>query len=225
MKDMHYLLPMFPLGTPLLPGRLLPLRIFEPRYVALLRHCLQSESPEFGVVLIERGFEVGGGDQRTMVGTVASILEAVPRPTGDFGVISYGKRRIHILKWLPDDPHPWAQVEDWPDIDHGTIDISDPDGPYQGLVEKICDRAKALLTTIQAGPRELEHLDRLIKSRLDTDPTQLSFALSGLLPFGAADQNRLLRCNGVLERLRTLLELLDDLEAIIQFQQSDDPFI
>jgi len=221
---MNYLLPMFPLGMPLLPGRLLPLRIFEPRYVALLRHCLLQENPEFGVVLIERGFEVGGGDQRTMIGTVASILEAVPRPTGDFGVISFGKRRLRILEWLPDDPHPWARVEDWPDFDQEAIDIADPDALYQGLVTNAVDRARAMFTVIEASSRDFEQLDRLVESRFNTAPTQMTFALAGLLPFGAADQNRLLRCAGVLERLHTLLDLLGDLEAIIQFQQSEDPF-
>ena len=56
-------LPMFPLGTVLLPGAVLPLHVFEPRYRQLVQDCLAGE-PEFGVVLIERGSEVGGGDQR-----------------------------------------------------------------------------------------------------------------------------------------------------------------
>ena len=60
-------LPMFPLGTVLLPGAPLPLQVFEPRYRGLTHDCLAGV-PEFGVVLIERGSEVGGGDVRTNVG-------------------------------------------------------------------------------------------------------------------------------------------------------------
>ncbi|WP_415830929.1 LON peptidase substrate-binding domain-containing protein [Janibacter anophelis] len=56
-------LPMFPLGTVLLPGNPLPLQVFEPRYLAMLRDIAGGDG-RFGVVLIERGFEVGGGDQR-----------------------------------------------------------------------------------------------------------------------------------------------------------------
>ena len=55
--------PMFPLGSVLFPHALLPLRIFEPRYQALLDSCLAGDG-RFGVVLIERGFEVGGGEDR-----------------------------------------------------------------------------------------------------------------------------------------------------------------
>ena len=62
---------MFPLGTPLVPGSLLPLQIFEPRYQQMISDVLESSEPEFGVVLIERGHEVGGGDIRSMAGTVA----------------------------------------------------------------------------------------------------------------------------------------------------------
>lgn len=221
---MEYVLPMFPLGTPLLPGRLLPLRIFEPRYVALLRQCLQQDTPEFGVVLIERGFEVGGGDQRTMIGTVAGILEALPRPTGDFGVISFGRRRFRVVEWLPDDPHPWARVIDWPDPDEGEMDVRDPHGEYRTLVANAVERLRSILDLIDPTARQPEILERLIESVETSAPTQISFALSALAPFGAADQHRLLRCSGVRERLNVMLELFDDLEAIIRFQSSPDPF-
>ena len=65
---------MFPLGTVLLPFAHLPLHIFEPRYRALVKDCLAGDG-EFGVVLIERGHEVGGGDVRFGVGTVARIVQ------------------------------------------------------------------------------------------------------------------------------------------------------
>lgn len=55
-------MPMFPLGTVLLPGAILPLHVFEPRYQQLVRDCLDAPEHEFGVVLIDRGSEVGGGD-------------------------------------------------------------------------------------------------------------------------------------------------------------------
>ena len=66
---------MFPLGAILFPYNVLPLRVFEPRYRMLTHDCLEGNK-EFGVVLIERGFEVGGGDDRFGLGTVARIVQA-----------------------------------------------------------------------------------------------------------------------------------------------------
>ena len=63
-------MPMFPLGTVLFPHAVLPLHVFEERYRALTETCLRGDG-RFGVVLIERGSEVGGGDVRFGVGTVA----------------------------------------------------------------------------------------------------------------------------------------------------------
>src|SRR5438445_558196 len=101
---------MFPLGTVLVPHAHLPLHIFEPRYRALTRDCLAGEG-EFGVVLIERGSEVGGGDVRFGVGTVASIVQAVELPDGRWLLDALGTTRIRILRWLPEDPYPQAEVE------------------------------------------------------------------------------------------------------------------
>ncbi len=66
---------MFPLGTVLFPSMVLPLHVFEPRYRQLTLECIEAER-EFGVVLIARGSEVGGGDQRRSVGTLARIVQA-----------------------------------------------------------------------------------------------------------------------------------------------------
>src|SRR5438270_10838595 len=82
-------LPMFPLGTVLLPFAHLPLHIFEPRYRALVKDCLAGDG-EFGVVLIERGHEVGGGDVRFGVGTVAHIVQTAELPDGR-GLVRAGR--------------------------------------------------------------------------------------------------------------------------------------
>ena len=105
---------MFPLGTVLLPSLLLPLHVFEPRYRTLVDDCVAGDG-EFGVVLIERGSEVGGGDVRTDVGTVARILEVERFDDGRFAVAAVGTRRIRVERWLDDDPYPRAEVHDWPD--------------------------------------------------------------------------------------------------------------
>jgi len=100
-------LPMFPLGTVLFPHAVLPLHIFEERYSALVETCLRGDG-RFGVVLIERGYEVGGGDSRFDVGTVARIVEAARTPDGRYLLATIGTDRLRIKKWLDDDPFPRA---------------------------------------------------------------------------------------------------------------------
>lgn len=108
---------MFPLGNVVLPGELLPLNVFEPRYRRLVLDCLAADVPEFGVVLIERGSEVGGGDVRASVGTVARIVRVVPLGDGRFEVAAVGGHRISVLEWLADDPYPRGDVEAWPEAE------------------------------------------------------------------------------------------------------------
>lgn len=132
-------LPMFPLGTALVPGAVLPLQVFEERYRALVRTCLAGDRC-FGVVLIERGSEVGGGDVRTDVGTRAHIVEAQELPDGRVALLAVGIERIRVRRWLVDAPYPRADVEPWPDEPDpdapdapGPVSEPDPDrpGPYE----------------------------------------------------------------------------------------------
>jgi Lon protease-like protein len=109
---------MFPLGSVLLPGGILPLHVFEPRYRDMVRDCLRADGPpEFGQALISHGWETGGGDDRVMVGTVAQMLQVDAIDEDRYALIAVGTRRITINAWLPDDPYPLADVDDWPDID------------------------------------------------------------------------------------------------------------
>ena len=78
---------MFPLGSVLFPHAALPLHVFEPRYRALVEDCLAGE-PDFGVVLIERGSEVGGGETCFGVGTVTRIVEAGQFPDGRYALVT-----------------------------------------------------------------------------------------------------------------------------------------
>src|SRR4051794_19374446 len=104
-------LPMFPLGTVLFPYATLPLHVFEPRYRMMVRTVLRDDH-EFGVVLIERGSEVGGGEARFEVGTVARIVHAAELDDGRFALTAVGLRRLRVTEWLPDDPYPQAVVEE-----------------------------------------------------------------------------------------------------------------
>ena len=101
---------MFPLSTVLFPNAVMPLHVFEPRYRELTETCLNSDG-RFGVVLIERGKEVGGGDSRFSVGTVARIVEAARTPDGRYLLATVGGERLRVRRWLDDDPYPRAEID------------------------------------------------------------------------------------------------------------------
>jgi Lon protease-like protein len=93
------LTPLFPLGTVLFPGGPLPLRIFETRYVDMVRYCMREKSP-FGVVLIQSGIEVGatGAAQTCAVGTTARIIDFNSQPDGLLGITCVGERKFSVAK-------------------------------------------------------------------------------------------------------------------------------
>jgi Lon protease-like protein len=186
---------MFPLGTVLFPGALLPLHVFEPRYRQLVQDCLAGE-PEFGVVLIDRGHEVGGG-------AVARILEVGELPDGRYLVQSAGVRRLRVRTWLEDAPYPRAEVEDWPDEDASLV--------ASERVAEVANRARrirALASELHdgAGPLEIDIAD---------DPLLASYHLCAVAPIGPDDRYRLLACPGPAERLDRLDELLADAEEVL----------
>ena len=74
--DVPAIVPMFPLGSIVLPGAMLPLQVFEPRYRQLVHDLLQTDDEQvFGTVLIERGHEVGGDDERADIGTLVQVVD------------------------------------------------------------------------------------------------------------------------------------------------------
>jgi Lon protease-like protein len=187
---------MFPLGTVLVPHAHLPLHVFEPRYRALAKHCLAGDG-EFGVVLIERGSEVGGGDVRFDVGTVARIIQAVQLPDGRWLLDTLGTERIRILRWLPDDPYPQAEVEL---LDEGTA------GPEAA---ELRDQVERLLRQVLALQVELGYPAPSATLELDPDPAVAAYQAAILSPAGPMDTQLVLEEPGPAERLRRMLGLLE----------------
>ncbi len=190
---------MFPLGTVLVPGMILPLHVFEPRYRQLVRDCLAGDG-EFGVVLIERGSEVGGGDVRTDAGTVARIVQADQTPDGRFAVAAVGVRRVRVLRWLDDDPYPRAELDDWPDPP--PADGPAPAAAVTAVAARL-RRAAALCAELgePAPPLDLTLAD---------DPTVAGYQATAVAPLGPADKQALLTAPSVPERLDVLARLLDE---------------
>ena len=89
------------------------------------------------MVLIERGHEVGGGDQRVDTGTVARLVEAEQAPDGRWLALFAGTERFRVVEWLPDDPYPQAQVEElpepeWDPADDAVLAAAEDAGPRGG---------------------------------------------------------------------------------------------
>ncbi len=188
---------MFPLGSVLVPSLALPLHVFEPRYRALVQTCLAGDR-EFGVVLIERGSEVGGDDVRSDVGTVARITEAAELPDGRWALGAVGVRRLRVRAWLPDDPYPQADVDDWPDAEAGP---------------ECADRAAAVVARLrQALALAAEAGDAVAPATigLSDDPVLVGHQAAAIAPIGPLDQQRLLRSATPEDRLEALDELLID---------------
>ncbi|NLV79387.1 MAG: ATP-dependent protease [Rhodococcus sp.] len=199
------ILPMFPLGTALLPGAHLPLRVFEPRYQQLVRDCMAApDGPRFGVVLIARGHEVGGGDERTDVGTVARIVVDTELGRGMHTLECIAEERIRVLQWLPDDPYPRAEVESWPDETSGKVDLSSLNvhlGRLYGLLDRLTDGRVAPL------PPDLP-----------SDPGERLFAIARYVPMGEADRQALLEAPGPTERVAVLVDAITSATDLAEWQ-------
>ncbi|MFC4123579.1 LON peptidase substrate-binding domain-containing protein [Nocardia rhizosphaerae] len=204
---------MFPLGAVLLPGEPLSLQIFEPRYVDLVRDCLDgTREPEFGVVLIARGHEVGGGDVRTDVGVVARIIDVVELSGSRFRLRCVGTDRIRVDEWLPDAPYPRADARIWPD----EIGADDTD-----LLADLCKRADRLHTlTAQLARRSGIRRPPPSASleQLPDDPTERSYELAARLPIGPTDRQAALSAPDPHARLESLVTAVDDAIAMMEFR-------
>ena len=198
-------MPMFPLGSVLFPHILLPLHVFEPRYQSLVADCLH-QGQEFGVVLIERGLEVGGGDVRFDVGTVAHIREAAALGGGRWALLGVGTRRLRVVSWLPDDPYPVALVEDLP---QGTL----PAGAHEELAaaETAVRRALALAGELEEAP-----VPSTFELVADLDVAVWQLAASA--PLGPVDQQRLLEVDDPLVRLELLTSLATDASTVLSYR-------
>jgi uncharacterized protein len=184
-------LPMFPLSTVLFPHAVLPLHVFEPRYRALM-HDVMEDSREFGIVRIRSGREVGGGDEREDLGTIARVLQAEELPDGRWVVVTVGTRRVRIEHWLPDAPYPRARVHELAEdgIDGATLTLRD----------EVAARLRRLLALqvelgSDASPSTFD---------LAQDDAVSCWQLAVLAPLDDAEAQRVLATDGWDERLALL---------------------
>jgi Lon protease-like protein len=208
-------LPIFPLGSVLVPTAVLPLHIFEPRYLALMEDLTGAElgtpliTPEFGVVGIERGHEVGGGEVRARVGTVTRLVEAGKFADGRWMVVVVGVGRFRVEEWLPDDPYPLARVED--------LAESTWDGSDTVALTELQDRTRRVLEMAV----EADEVEGPVEVVWSDDPVSAAWQVCALAPIGAFDRQQLLEAAPVSGRLEMLAEQLAGVEEMFAFRRGD----
>ena len=195
-------LPMFPLGSVLLPSTAISLHIFEPRYRVLARRCVDGDG-RLGVVLIERGSEVGGGDVRFDVGTRARIADAAELDDGRWVMAVVGEDRVRVERWLPDDPYPRAVV------------VVCADGAPGETAESRRHELERVLRRVVAAKTELGEPVLEMPPGLSPDPAVATWQAVALAALGPLDAQRVLETDGVDERLDLVLAMLGEEEAVL----------
>lgn len=185
-------IPLFPLGTVLFPGGPLPLRIFETRYIDLVRRCLRDGSG-FGVVLIREGVEAGGPALTFDVGTYARIVDFSQQPDGLLGIRAAGERRFRILERRRErDGLNVADVE-WL-----------PEESSQALPEEFAELGPALDAILTQVGEPFATLER----RLD-DAAWVAGRLAEILPIPPGHKQHCLELDDPVERLRFLRPMFE----------------
>lgn len=196
-------IPMFPLGMVVFPYQVVGLCVFEDRYHAMLRDL--GPERRFGTCLISRGSEVGGGDERTSVGTLMEVLDSQALPSGEVLLRARGVECFKIANWLEDNPYPRARIE-----------------------ERCCDDVSveaALLKSTESAVKALRALrsevfpDEAVSNNLEletSDPWLSAWQLCALTPMPIYDQFKVLALSNPNERLRLVADICCDIYGDFQ---------
>jgi uncharacterized protein len=185
-------LPLFPLNTVLFPGGPLPLRIFETRYLDLVRRCFKTDTG-FGVVLLVEGKEAGGRVTATAaLGTEARIVDFDPLEDGLLGLTCRGQGRIRVLKaWPERDGLNVGEVEDLPP--EPVLAVPEDCAPLVAVLKRVWGEL--------AGPY------RGIEPRFE-DAAWVGHRLAELSTLDVAARQMLLEQDDPVARLRILVPLI-----------------
>jgi Lon protease-like protein len=184
-------IPLFPLNIVLFPDGPLPLRIFETRYVDMVRRCLR-EGRGFGVVLIREGREVGDAETKTYaVGTMAEITDFDQLPDGLLGLSCIGRQRFRIR----------TRSRQTDGLYVGEVELLE-DEPMVALPPRHLRLAELLRTVLP----QLGEVYTDIQMRLD-DAAWVGHRLAEILPIPLAEKQRYLEIDDPVGRLDGLAPL------------------
>ncbi|MEO8132642.1 MAG: LON peptidase substrate-binding domain-containing protein [Betaproteobacteria bacterium] len=184
-------LPIFPLKTVLYPGGLLPLRVFEQRYMDMVKGCLKDEQP-FGICVITAGPEVGGVAQFETIGTLARILSWDMPQLGILNLVTVGGSRFKI-------------------DDHETTEGGLAKANVTLLREEDAASApEAPATLVELLEKLIEKVgeEHFATGRHFDDANWVSYRLAEILPIKLTVKQKLLEVNDSEVRLRVITEFL-----------------
>ena len=185
-------IPLFPLNAVLFPGSTLGLRIFELRYVDMVRECSRTGGG-FGVCLIMEGQEAGEPALPAAIGTLARIVDFDTLPDGLLGISVTGGTRFRVQKTrVRSNGLVIGEVRRWPDEPAVPVPVEFSLLPT--ILERFAEQAGLSWRT---GPRE----------RYD-DASWVGFRLAELLPLGDVERQHLLEITDPLERLAALRDAM-----------------
>lgn len=200
---------MFPLGSVLFPHMPVLLRVFEDRYLVMLSTILQDDPSEFGVALIERGQEVGGGEKRFPLATVAQITQ-LDATEGFVVLVAEGGRRVEVDEWLVDNPYPRASVRVVPELE------------WDDSLQPLRDQAEEAVRRIIALASEFADQTWPSDVALAEDPVAAAWQLAAIAPFGPLDQVKLLQSRSTQALLEGVLECASFTEETLRAPWTDD---
>lgn len=189
---------MFPLNTVLFPGVVVPLRVFEDRYRALVHHLLREPDPArrlFGSVAIREGYEVGdhGAQSLFRVGCRLQLTDVTAHPDGTFDIEAVGRERIRLERLDSSGPFPVGEVTTLP---------TDPAPVAPQIVERALATFHAYRLAV-IGIRGDPH-----PTPLPQDPEFLSWTLAAVAPLPLSDRQTLLETDETALRLTVVADLL-----------------
>jgi uncharacterized protein len=205
-------LPLFPLNTPLVPGLVLPLHIFEPRYREMVEELLarpDEDDREFGIVAVRDGRDVATDGMRALypVGTATVLRQAEQLADGRFDIVTTGSRRFRLIEVDDRQPLLRAQVE-------YLDDVSDP---ADALLAVQVTRRFRLYRGALSGqvPDAVEWEDPDDDADLPDDPTVLSYLVTAAMLLPVDERQGLLAAPTTGDRLALARTLLGRETALI----------
>ncbi len=188
-------LPLFPLNSIIFPGGVLPLRIFESRYLDMVKECARNQS-EFVICLIKDGSEVGNAAKHQSVGTSCRIIDWETLPDGLLGVTAQGQSRVEIkTTQVQSNQLLFAEVE---------YLIEDDD---ETLPEKFDEWTHLIAAIIKELGEPFSQQSQNLQSA-----HWVASRLTEYLPFELKQKQRILEIDHPLVRLENLQDMLKDIE-------------
>lgn len=191
----HVELPLFPLNTVLFPGGVLPLRIFEPRYLDMVKSCMRNQHG-FGVCMIIQGEEVGQNTASAALGCEARIIDFDQTPEGLLAITALGERRFHV-----------EQVK----VKSNGLVV----GEVSWLNEpEICPVAPEYFILSQILQRVLDKAEISFDKKQLDNADWVSWRLAEWLPLTNMERQEILQESDAALRLQNLLEKIPNFQSI-----------